>query len=68
MAIIELKASQALSEEAVIGHWRDVMAHFKASKRVIFVESLPKNSSGKVLKRDLRMRYADVLSEVVESV
>jgi fatty-acyl-CoA synthase len=34
------------------------MAGFKAPKRVIFTDTLPKNPSGKLLKRDLRVRYA----------
>jgi fatty-acyl-CoA synthase len=33
------------------------MAHFKVPKRVVFVDSLPKNPSGKLLKRELRQRY-----------
>ncbi len=33
------------------------MAHFKVPKRVIFAEALPKNPSGKLLKRELRRRY-----------
>jgi fatty-acyl-CoA synthase len=33
------------------------MAHFKVPKRVIFVDSLPKNPSGKLLKRELRQRF-----------
>ncbi len=33
------------------------MAHFKVPKRVIFVDALPKNPSGKLLKRELRQRY-----------
>jgi fatty-acyl-CoA synthase len=34
------------------------MAAFKVPKRVVFAAALPKNPSGKVLKRDLRMSYA----------
>jgi fatty-acyl-CoA synthase len=34
------------------------MATFKAPKRVIFAEALPKNPSGKLLKRELRTHYA----------
>jgi fatty-acyl-CoA synthase len=34
------------------------MAGFKCPKRVVFTDSLPKNPSGKLLKRDLRVRYA----------
>ena len=33
------------------------MAHFKVPKRVVFVDSLPKNPSGKLFKRELRQRY-----------
>ncbi len=33
------------------------MAPFKVPKRVIFVDSLPKNPSGKLLKRELRKLY-----------
>jgi fatty-acyl-CoA synthase len=34
------------------------MAGFKTPKRVVFTDTLPKNPSGKLLKRDLRVRYA----------
>jgi fatty-acyl-CoA synthase len=34
------------------------MAGFKTPKRVVFTDTLPKNPSGKLLKRDLRLRYA----------
>jgi fatty-acyl-CoA synthase len=53
-AVVVLKQGQELSEQQVIGHCQAHMAHFKAPKRVLFVESLPKNPSGKLLKRELR--------------
>jgi fatty-acyl-CoA synthase len=34
------------------------MASFKAPKRVVFADSLPKNPSGKLLKRELRQAHA----------
>jgi fatty-acyl-CoA synthase len=34
------------------------MAGFKCPKRVIFTDTLPKNPSGKLLKRELRQLYA----------
>ena len=34
------------------------MANFKTPKRVVFTDTLPKNPSGKLLKRELRQRYA----------
>ncbi|HUN91375.1 MAG TPA: acyl-CoA synthetase [Burkholderiaceae bacterium] len=56
-AIVVVKAGAGLTEDDVIAHCRAQMAHFKAPKRVIFVDSLPKNPSGKLLKRELRRRY-----------
>jgi fatty-acyl-CoA synthase len=56
-AVIVVKAGQTLSEEAVIQHCTTHMASFKSPKRVVFTDSLPKNPSGKLLKRDLRQRY-----------
>ncbi|SNX56323.1 fatty-acyl-CoA synthase [Streptomyces sp. TLI_55] len=46
----------AVTEEALIDHARDKLAHFKAPKRVVFVDELPRNASGKILKRELRDR------------
>jgi len=34
---------------------------------VVFVDSLPKNPSGKLLKRELRTRFADLLKDANES-
>ena len=55
-AIVVIKCGQTLDEETVIKHCAGAMAHFKVPKRVIFVDSLPKNPSGKLLKRELRKR------------
>lgn len=57
-AVIALKSGCTLSEAAVIEHCRARLAGFKTPKRVIFVSSLPKSSSGKLLKRELRKMYA----------
>lgn len=56
-AIVVVKSGERLDEETVVRHCAGQMAHFKVPKRVIFVDSLPKNPSGKLLKRDLRQRY-----------
>jgi fatty-acyl-CoA synthase len=57
-AIVVVKAGEAADEATIVRHCRDKLAHFKVPKRVIFTESLPKNPSGKLLKRELRTRYA----------
>ena len=56
-AIVVVKSGEKLDEDAVIKHCAGQMAHFKVPKRVIFVDSLPKNPSGKLLKRELRQRF-----------
>ena len=43
---------------ALDAHCLDRIARFKRPKRYVFVAALPKNSYGKVLKRELRLRLA----------
>ena len=58
VAIIVVKPGQALSEAEVLAHCNAQMAGFKAPKGVVFVDALPKNPSGKLLKRQLREQHA----------
>jgi fatty-acyl-CoA synthase len=54
-AFVELKPGAAPSEQEIIAHCRERLAHFKAPRRVIFGE-LPKTSTGKIQKFLLRER------------
>ncbi len=56
-AVIVLKDGQSLTEAEVMAHCNTHMASFKSPKRVVFTDSLPKNPSGKLLKRELRRSY-----------
>ncbi len=56
-AVVVLKAGHTLNEAEVMAHCTTHMASFKAPKRVVFTDTLPKNPSGKLLKRELRQRY-----------
>jgi len=56
-AVVVLKAGQVLVEAQVIEHCAGRLAGFKVPKGVVFVGSLPKNPSGKLLKRDLRGQH-----------
>ncbi|MFG2381691.1 acyl-CoA synthetase [Streptomyces avermitilis] len=48
-----------VTEAELLAHAREELAHFKAPKRVLFVDELPRNASGKILKRELRDRFAE---------
>ena len=56
-AIVALKAGAQASEADIIEHCRGQLASFKKPESVIFVDSLPRNPLGKVLKRELREEY-----------
>jgi len=57
-AVVVAKTGHALDEQAVVAHCGRHLAQFKVPKRVIFTEALPKNPSGKLLKRELRKEFA----------
>ncbi|MDQ8702696.1 acyl-CoA synthetase [Streptomyces sp. LHD-70] len=48
----------AVDEAELVAHARESLAAFKAPKRVVFVDELPRNASGKILKRELRDRWS----------
>ena len=56
-AIVALKAGAQATEADIIEHCRGQLASFKKPESVIFVDSLPRNPLGKVLKRVLREEY-----------
>ncbi|MFI9151664.1 acyl-CoA synthetase [Streptomyces sp. NPDC053367] len=45
-----------VGEAELIAHAREHLTAFKAPKRIVFTDSLPRNASGKILKRELRDR------------
>jgi fatty-acyl-CoA synthase len=56
-AVVVVRGGQRLSERQVIEHCAARIAHFKIPKGVLFLEALPKNPSGKLLKRELRKQF-----------
>jgi fatty-acyl-CoA synthase len=62
--VVRKPGHEAMSEEQVIAHCRAQMAHFKVPKKVVFVDALPKNPSGKLLKRELRTRFEGVMKDL----
>ena len=60
VAVIVVKAGQSLSKGTVHAHCAENLAHFKVPKDTVFAEALPKNPSGKLLKRELRQHHANL--------
>ena len=54
LGFIVLKESNDLSEEEIIDHCLKNLAKFKIPKSIEFIDALPRNATGKVLKRTLR--------------
>ena len=55
-AFVEPRPGARLDAQAVIEHCRALLAGYKKPRHVVLVESLPRNSLGKVLKSELRKR------------
>ncbi|MFI0012164.1 acyl-CoA synthetase [Streptomyces globisporus] len=53
-AVVVRRAEASVDEGELIAHAREKLTAFKAPKRVVFVDELPRNASGKILKRQLR--------------
>ena len=49
--------SSGVTAEALIGHCRSELAGFKCPTSVDFVDELPRNPAGKILKKELRIPY-----------
>jgi acyl-CoA synthetase (AMP-forming)/AMP-acid ligase II len=56
-ALVVLRQGQSASEDELIEFCRSRLAGFKCPRSVDFVADLPRNPSGKVLKKDLREPY-----------
>lgn len=56
-AFVVLRDGQSTDEPTLIAHARPHLAAYKLPKRVVFVETLPRNTAGKLLKRELRRQY-----------
>ena len=57
-AVVVLRQNAQATEAELIDHARRTLAPFKLPKRVFFAEALPRNTAGKLLKRELRKRFA----------
>jgi long-chain acyl-CoA synthetase len=58
VAIVVMRPGVRLSADELTAFCRDRLASFKKPEQFHFVEALPKNQMGKVLKKDLRQQFA----------
>jgi acyl-CoA synthetase (AMP-forming)/AMP-acid ligase II len=53
-AVVVLRDGQSATEADIVATCRDRLAGFKTPKAVVFIDEIPKNVSGKILKREIR--------------
>ena len=56
-AVLVRREGADLDAQAITEYCRERIARFKCPRRVEFVDELPRNATGKVLKRDLRRAF-----------
>lgn len=64
MAVVVPHPDTPLDQQEVISFCRARIAHFKCPRLIEVVDQLPRNATGKLLKRDLRARYIQNTSTV----
>ena len=62
-AVVVPKPGVQLTVEQVQAHSKEHLAGYKRPKYVVLADSLPKNPSGKILKRDLRQQHTELSAE-----
>jgi fatty-acyl-CoA synthase len=53
-AFVVLRSGKKLSEDDVKGYVKENLANYKVPREVVFIDELPRNPTGKVLKRELK--------------
>lgn len=61
VAAVVLRHEKTLTEPELLLHLVDYVTKFKIPARVVFLDDLPKNPTGKIQKRALREQFANLL-------
>ena len=56
--LVVVKKDPGLTVEALQAHCREHLTGYKCPRSVVFATELPKSNVGKILRRELRERYA----------
>ena len=54
-AVVALKAGESADEQTLIAFCKERLAAYKYPRSVQFIEALPKNATGKILKKELKV-------------
>ncbi|MBW2283318.1 MAG: long-chain-fatty-acid--CoA ligase [Deltaproteobacteria bacterium] len=57
LAVVALREGEEVTIEEILEHCKDKLSSFKRPRSVVFVDSIPRNPMGKVLKKQLREEY-----------
>jgi fatty-acyl-CoA synthase len=57
-AVVVTKPGASATEEELLTHCKNGLARYKVPKSVIFVDAMPLSAAGKILKRELKEKYA----------
>ena len=61
LAVVVPKKGKKISEKEIIGLCEKNLARFKRPRYLEYAQELPKNPSGKILKRELRKKYEKIV-------
>jgi len=56
-AVVVPKRGVTLNNMEIIAYCREKLAGFKCPKKIVIADKLPKNPSGKILKRELKEKF-----------
>jgi fatty-acyl-CoA synthase len=66
LALVVKKADSTISESAILEICQQKLARFKVPASVLFIDELPRNAAGKILKRTLREQYVGEKSKIAD--
>ena len=65
-AVVVLRPAHSASPQELMAYTRERLAHYKCPSSVVFADILPRNASGKLLKRELRRLQPETREGVVQ--
>ena len=56
-AVVVRRGDDSMTEEEIIGYSREHLAGYKVPRSISFIDEIPRNGSGKILKKELRTPF-----------